>query len=124
MHDPAGDVSHHYSHVLVSGVVDGDTIDVVIDYGFHIAQAHRVRLGGIDAPETRAVGPEGEASRDWLRELLPVGKAVELVTDKPRDKFGRYLAWVYIYEPDGSLTNVNEAIVEAGHAVRYDGGTR
>ncbi len=88
-------MSHHYAHVAVLGVVDGDTIDVEIDHGFHLRQRVRVRLAGIDAPETRAAGPEGEQARDWLRARLPVGHAVELVTEKPADKFGRFLAHVW-----------------------------
>jgi endonuclease YncB( thermonuclease family) len=108
-----------FPRATVIGVVDGDTIDVTIDYGFRLRQDHRVRLAGIDAPEVNAKGPEGEAARDWLRARLPAGTAVQLVTEKPADKFGRFLAWVSI---DGQ--SVNDELVAAGHARPYDGGAR
>jgi len=120
-------MSHHYPHASVIGVVDGDTIDVTIDYGFRLRQDHRVRLAGIDAPEVRAAGPEGEAARDWLRARLPVGTAVELVTDKAREKFGRWLATVWRVDPATSRAeadSINAQLIAAGHARPYDGGPR
>lgn len=112
---------YSYPRAVMVGVVDGDTCDIAIDYGFHLTQTHRVRLTGIDAPEVNAAGPEGEAARDWLRALLPVGTPVRLLTHKPKDKFGRYLAWVFLADSDVS---VNEQLIRAGHAVAYDGGAR
>lgn len=112
-------MSHHFAHASIVDVVDGDTVDVCIDYGFRLRQDHRVRLAGIDAPEISAAGPAGEAARDWLRARLPVGTAVELVTDKAREKYGRYLATIYV-----DTANVNAELVAAGHARPYDGGAR
>jgi endonuclease YncB( thermonuclease family) len=112
-------MSHDFPHATVVGVVDGDTIDVLID--FRLRQNHRLRLAGIDAPEVNARGPEGEAARDWLRRRLPVGTAVELMTEKPADKYGRYLAWVWL---PGAEDSVNVEMVDAGHARPYDGGAR
>jgi micrococcal nuclease len=112
-------VSRNFPYATVTEVVDGDTIDAAIDLGFRVRYDVRVRLAGIDAPEVRAKGPEGEAARDWLRARLPVGTPVVLVTDKPSDKYGRYLAWVF-----EGLDNVNAEIVAAGHARPYDGGAR
>lgn len=114
-------MSHHFPHATVVGVVDGDTVDVLIDFGFRLRQDHRVRLAGIDAPEISARGPEGEAARDWLRLRLPVGTPVELVTEKPADKYGRYLAWVWLPTAEDS---VNGQMIAAGHARPYDGGAR
>lgn len=114
-----------YPHATVLGVVDGDTIDVNIDYGFRLRQDHRVRLAGIDAPEVNAVGPEGEQARDWLRARLPVGQAVELVTVKPADKYGRFLATVWrVVDGRTELDSVNQELLAAGLARPYDGGTR
>ena len=109
----------HFSHATVVNVVDGDTLDVTIDLGFRIHHDVRVRLAGVDAPEVHARGPEGEAARDWLRARLPAGTAVELVTVKPADKFGRFLATVF-----HELANVNTEMIAAGHARPYDGGAR
>lgn len=112
---------YQYPNAKVLYVEDGDSIVVEIDYGFRLKQTHPVRLAGIDAPEKRAPGPEGEAARDWLRSALPVGCAVRLATQKPRDKYGRYLAWVVKAE---DTISINEQLVKAGHAVEYDGGPR
>lgn len=120
-------MSHHFPHATIVGVVDGDTIDVLIDFGFRLRQDHRVRLAGIDAPEVNARGSEGEVARDWLRSRLPIGAAVELVTDKPADKYGRYLATVWRVDPASSrpeLDSVNTQLLAAGLARPYDGGTR
>lgn len=119
-------MSHHFPHATVLGVVDGDTIDVTIDYGFRLRQDHRVRLAGIDAPEVNAAGPEGERARDWLRARLPVGAPVELVTFKPKDKYGRFLATVWRVDSEGrtELDSVNAQLVAAGLARPYDGGAR
>lgn len=115
-------MSHHFPHATIVGVVDGDTVDVLIDFGFRLRQDHRLRMAGIDAPEVSARGPEGEAARDWLRARLPVGTAVRLTTEKPADKYGRYLAWVYAGDPADK--SINEQMVALGLARPYDGGTR
>lgn len=97
-------------------VVDGDTVVVDVDLGFRLRQEMVVRLAGIDAPETRAAGPEGEAAAEHLRSLLPVGSTVFARTEKPRDRYGRWLAWLR-RTPFG--VSVNSAMVEAGHARWY-----
>lgn len=112
---------YDYPNAKILGVVDGDTIDVMIDYGFRLMQTHRVRLAGIDAPEVNAAGLAGEAARDWLRAQLPIGCPVNLITEKPADKYGRYLAWVY--RPTES-DSINLQLIAAGHAVAYNGGPR
>lgn len=114
-------MTYDYPKAKVLFVVDGDTVDVEIDYGFRIVQSHRVRLAGVDAPEVNRMGPEGENSRDWLRDRLPVGCPIHLVTEKPADKYGRYLAW--IVRPTESVS-INEQLIKAGHAIAYDGGPR
>jgi len=114
-------MTYDYPNAKVLNVVDGDTIDVAIDYGFRLVQTHRVRLAGIDAPEINAVGTAGEEARDWLRGHLPVGCAVHLRTEKPADKFGRYLAWVFA---EGDIASTNDQLIDTGHAVAYDGGKR
>lgn len=102
-------------------VVDGDTADVVVDLGFQISIEMRVRLAGIDAPELNARGPEGEQARDHLASLLPAGSICYVKTEKPRDKYGRWLAWI---RPEGQSLTVNDRMVAGGFAVTYDGGTR
>ena len=94
-------------------VVDGDTIDVTI--GGH---RERVRLIGIDTPETKkpntpvqCYGPEATA---FTTSLLPIGTGLHLERDVvARDDFGRMLAYVYI-AGDGTFANM--AIIHQGYA--------
>lgn len=94
-------------------VYDGDTVTAVIDLGFGISKVERLRLARINAPEVRGASRvEGKASRDWLRgEILDQEVIVKTLKDK-KGKFGRYIAEVYLGD-----RNINDAIVETGHAV-------
>ena len=108
-------------------VVDGDTIDVNIDLGFDISVHKRVRLAGINAPESRTRDLEekkkGLASKARLIELLDKGDLV--VESKELGKYGRVIGDLTIYPDDlGLPININETLIEEGHAVEYDGGKR
>jgi micrococcal nuclease len=111
----------------VIGVVDGDSVRLDVDLGFSIRQRMALRLWGIDAPEivgeTRAAG---EAARDFLRGLLPVGAKVRITTFKDKgDKYGRLLANVWLSAvPAPDDASVNRRMLDAGHAVAYSGGAR
>ncbi len=111
----------------VSKVVDGDTIDVDIDLGFDISFTSRVRLAGIDTPESRtsdkiekALGLEAKA---FLKHEIEASKSVVIKTEKmdSSEKYGRILGWVFL---DGSDQSVNEKMIEAGHAWGYLGETK
>jgi micrococcal nuclease len=102
-------------------VVDGDTIDVDVDLGMKVHVVERLRIAGIDAPETYGVKREsaeyiaGSAARQFLIDLIE-GKDVVIKTMKDAtEKYGRYLADVYIHDVD-----VATLLVEAGHAVRVE----
>jgi len=114
-------------------VVDGDTIDVTLDLGFDVCTRQRVRLLGIDTPESRTSDKEekkfGLLSKKKLKEWCL--KAVESEKDDieielrcperdSRGKFGRILAEVWVSE-DGVWTNVNKWMCENGYAVPYVG---
>lgn len=108
-------------------VVDGDTIDVNIDLGFDISVHKRVRLAGINAPESRTKDLEekkkGLASKDRLIELLDKGDLV--VESKELGKYGRVIGDLTIYPDNLDLPiNINETLVKEGYAVEYDGGKR
>ena len=106
----------------IAYIHDADTVRLDVDCGFNV-WLHRVpfRLAGIDAPELGT--DEGRAARDWLRALLPVGTEVTALTMKDRgDKYGRYL--VDIYEQADDMNSINVRLINAGHAVAYDGGAR
>lgn len=104
---------------FVEGVYDGDTITVDIDLGFktHL-KGEKVRLNRIDAPELRGTQKEkGLASRDFLREKI-LGKDIFIETIKDRqEKYGRYLAEIFIEIKKDKFINVNDLLVEKGYAI-------
>ena len=107
-------------------VVDGDTVDVTLDLGFDILYNNRIRLLGIDTPESRPRDLEekkrGLAAKDRVKELCPVGSTVMLKTTKDgRGKFGRILGEIFV---EGVVQSVNNLLVEEGDAVEYDGGKK
>ena len=106
-------------------VLDGDTVDIDLDLGFKIILANqRVRMAGVDTPESRTTIAEekvrGQLSKKKLAEKLPVGSWQIIETQKPDsndDKFGRILG-VFILE-DG--TRVNDWLIQNNYAVPYKG---
>jgi micrococcal nuclease len=106
-------------------VLDGDTVDIDLDLGFKIILANqRVRLAGVDTPESRTTIAEekvrGLLSKKKLAEKLPIGSWQIIETQKPDsndDKFGRILG-VFILE-DG--TRVNDWLIQNNYAVPYKG---
>ena len=121
--------NYTYSAV-VTRVVDGDTLDVTLDLGFSIFHHARVRLAGIDTPESRTRRLKekalGLASKARLKELL-ANRRVKLETSKEgKGKFGRILATVWTSDKKGvaEYINVNEKLIEEGHARPYFGGSK
>jgi micrococcal nuclease len=111
----------------VTKVVDGDTIDVEIDLGFDISFSSRVRLAGIDTPESRttdkmekALGLEAKA---YLKHEIDAAKTVVIKTEKmdSSEKYGRILGWVFL---DGATVSLNEKMIQDGHAWGYMGDTK
>lgn len=106
-------------------VVDGDTVEIDLDLGFNIILANqRVRMAGVDTPESRTANteekPRGMLSKKKLAEKLPVGSWAKIETyraDSNDDKFGRILG-AFILE-DG--TNVNNWLIDNNYAVAYMG---
>ena len=113
--------------VKVIDVIDGDTIDVVIDLGFDIFTNKRIRLAGIDCPESRTTDLNekrlGTEAKEYLK-LLLVNASNVVVKTLPADtyeKYGRVLGKLYI---DSSVISVNELMVSRGYAWSYDGGAK
>ena len=102
-------------------VVDGDTIDANINLGFDITIHKRIRLTGIDTPESRTRDLEekkrGLAAKNRLIELLGSGKFI--LESREVGKFGRVLGTLHV----GQM-NINDQLVEEGHAVEYYGGKK
>lgn len=99
----------------ITRVVDGDTVHAKVDLGFSIAQGMKLRLSGINAPELNT--PEGKAAREELRKLIEYHPVVVHTIKDRQEKFGRYLAEIITIEG----LNVNQHMIEAGHAVAYFG---
>jgi len=105
----------------ITRIVDGDTIDLDVDLGFHVHMGQRVRLAGINAPEKNT--PAGKGAITYLAILLPIGTPVTIRSIKPpkAEKFGRWLADVTL--PSGA--SISENLLATGHALAWDGkGTR
>jgi micrococcal nuclease len=113
--------------VRVVEVVDGDTIDAVIDLGFDIFTNKRIRLAGIDCPESRTTDLHekklGTEAKVYLRELLgnATNVVVKTMATDTYEKYGRVLGRVYI---GSSPISVNEMMISKGYAWSYDGGAK
>ncbi len=112
---------YHYKATVVS-VYDGDTCTVDIDLGLYTwIRKEKIRLLRINAPEIRGKErPEGLKSRDFLRELL-LGKEVIIETYKDkREKYGRYLAEIWMKDKKEKFININDLMVKKGFAEYKD----
>jgi micrococcal nuclease len=110
---------YQYRIKKINRVIDGDTVDLVIDLGFYISLAQRVRLKGIDAAETRtkdlAEKAEGLMAKEWLeRELAKEGEWVIETTKE--DKYGRVLGVLYLV---GEPVTINGRMLNEGIARPY-----
>jgi micrococcal nuclease len=111
----------------VKNVVDGDTIDVIIDLGFDILFSSRVRLAGIDTPESRTTDKAekvlGIEAKEYLKKQLKDAKSVVIRTEKmdSSEKYGRILGWVYV---NGESESINNKMINDGYAWGYLGDTK
>lgn len=118
---------YEYRIKKVLKVVDGDTIDVDIDLGFNISYTQRVRLAGIDTPESRTKDAREKALglevKDKLKKAIDAAKTVVVKTELPdsSEKYGRILGWVYL---DGDTRSLNEQLIDEGYAWGYMGDTK
>ena len=110
-------------------VVDGDTVDLIIDLGFDTSRIERFRLYGIDAPEMNTA--EGKAAKAWLEDAIrppePIYvQTIQLSTKAKRDKYGRFLAVLYddlgdidanrAMKTPVSPASINAKMIAEGHA--------
>ena len=109
----------------IKRVVDGDTMDVILDLGFDIHHSVRVRMAGIDTPESRTRDKDekarGKLSKAFLKESIK-GRKIVLKTKikDAKGKFGRVIAEVWAEFEEGSLRNINELMIKECYAVRYN----
>ena len=128
---PSRKSCYNFRVTKIKKVLDGDTIDVVIDLGFDLAKTERVRIAGVDTPEKRTRNLEEKAlgldATNWLKEKLndTIKGDDELVVRTELKggvgKYGRLLGWRYVGDSDISL---NEQMITEGYAWPYDGGTK
>jgi micrococcal nuclease len=109
----------------VERIVDGDTIDIVIDLGFKITTNQRIRLAKINTPETFNVKKDSEeyikgmASKNHVIQRIEANNyEIKIETDKDTGKYGRYIGMIWLADSDISL---NDELVEKGLAeyVKY-----
>lgn len=127
-------VAPEFQVATVEYVIDGDTLDVDID-----GRTHRVRLTGVDAPESVNRNEDlnsldGERAADFVRALVPEKSTVYLQKDvSDTERYGRLLRYVWLEMPDDpddfdEVANkmLNAIVVENGHAVprAYEPDTR
>lgn len=111
----------------VGRVVDGDTIDADIDLGFSISLEKRIRLAGVDTPESRTTDLKEKAmgleSKEWLKKKLEGAKDIIIKTELPdsTEKYGRIIGHLFI---NGQETSLNNQMINEGYALAYDGGTK
>jgi micrococcal nuclease len=120
-------IMYEYYVRKVENVVDGDTIDVLIDLGFDILFQSRVRLAGIDTPESRtkdlAEKALGLEAKEYLKKYFKDAKSVVIKTEKmdSSEKYGRILGWVYV---NGDTVSLNDKMINDGYAWGYLGDTK
>ena len=118
---------YEYRVKKITGVVDGDTIDVDIDLGFNVSYSQRVRLAGIDTPESRTKDKFektlGLEAKEYLKSKLKDATLVVIKTEKPdsSEKYGRILGWLYV---DEDTVSINDHMIEDGYAWGYLGDTK
>ena len=118
---------YEYHVKKVNKVVDGDTIDVDIDLGFDVSFSSRVRLAGIDTPESRTTDLKektlGLEVKEKIKKEIAAAKDIVIKTEKPdsSEKYGRILGWVFL---DGNTVSLNQQLIDQGYAWTYGGGTK
>jgi micrococcal nuclease len=118
---------YEYHVKNLSKVVDGDTIDVDIDLGFDISFSSRVRLAGIDTPESRTTDKVEKAlgleAKDYLKSKLKDAKSITIKTEKmdSSEKYGRILGWIFV---DSDEVSINQQMINDGYAWGYLGDTK
>ena len=131
MHAGCPSLDKYIYRAKLDRVVDGDTVDALIDVGFDIWFKKRIRFVGIDTWESRTRDLEekkkGKLAKARTKELL------EKVSSKSGyfrlkshglGKYGRVLGEIFIMDKDGKQWSVNETLISEGHAYVYDGGKK
>ena len=101
---------------VVTNVVDGDTVDAILDLGFNISHKVRMRLNFVNAPEMKGASKEAAlVAKKFLEDKLYNKKSI-LVSHK-KDKYGRWLVTIY---SDTLYKSVNQELIDNGMAEKYE----
>tara|TARA_R110002012_G_scaffold5124_1_gene23407 strand:- start:61 stop:504 length:444 start_codon:yes stop_codon:yes gene_type:complete len=115
---------YEYRVKEIAKVVDGDTVDLIVDLGFDLSKKERCRVAGIDTPESRTRDKKekvyGLEAKAYLQGVLTSAENLVVRTEKD-GKYGRMLGHLYCDNIEGSINNL---MIESGHAWPYDGGTK
>ena len=121
---------YNYKAKLVR-VVDGDTVDALIDVGFDIWFKKRIRFKGIDTWESRtrnleekALGLKAKARTKELLESVSSKSGYFRIKSYGMGKYGRVLADIFIQDKNGKDVFVNDILIKEGHAYEYEGGKK
>ena len=119
--DVDGSADMYKYNAKVTRVVDGDTVDALVDLGFDTWKKVRIRMMGLNAPESRTRDLEekkkGLAAKDRLKELL--NSDTFILQSHGVGKYGRCLGELFVDD-----VNINKQLIKEGHAVEYYGGKR
>jgi micrococcal nuclease len=111
----------------ITRVIDGDTVDADIDLGFDISLTKRIRLAGIDAPESRTSDANekkyGLEAKEWLKHKVESAKNILIKTELPdsTEKYGRIIGHLFVNDHETSL---NDQMIVEGYAWPYKGDTK
>ena len=111
----------------ITRVIDGDTIDADIDLGFDISLTKRIRLAGVDTPESRTSDANekkyGLEAKEWLKHKVENAGHILIKTELPdsTEKYGRIIGHLFVNDQENSL---NDQMIVEGYAWPYKGDTK
>ena len=111
-------------------VVDGDTVDLLLDLGCDVHLKIRVRLYGLNTPEIHGIAKDskeyraGMAAKNFLEQMIKDRQLIIKTYKDRREKYGRYLAEIWLHEDYPDKPSVNQRLLDGGYAVPYFGGKR
>lgn len=108
---------------VITRVIDGDTVQGIIQLGFNCMVEHRLRVLGIDCPELNATDPTQRElaihAKDFVTKAI-LNRQVYITSHKS-DSFGRYLATIEYQDDQGNVLDLAEELLKAGLAKEYRG---
>lgn len=116
------DAPYDYGILDVRRVVDGDTVDLTLgkDIGFYVTTIVNVRFRLLDVDTPERGQPGYTEATEYVRSWLQANAGRARCSSHKADSFGRWLAYIYVTRDDGTVLSLNDDLIAAGHAVRYE----